>query len=200
MIPVREAILVEGRYDRNVLSQIVDTAIYETGGFRILKDPQMIRFLRQVAEKRGLIILTDSDGAGFVIRNRIKGTLPAEKVLNAYIPQITGKERRKQKAGKEGLLGVEGMTPEIILDALRRCGAHLGDEQQGKPSGITRQELFRLGLMGGEGSRALRNWVKAYFSLPSHLGTSGFLDALNLITTPEELNLLVAEKKTCTER
>ena len=127
MIRIREAILVEGRYDKNALSQLVDTAIFETGGFGVMKDREKIQFLRQVAEKRGLIIFTDSDGAGFVIRNRLKSLLPPDKLLHAYIPQIQGKEKRKQKAGKEGLLGVEGMSPELLIQALHRCGAHILD-------------------------------------------------------------------------
>ena len=188
MISIREAILVEGRYDKNVLSQIVNAPIFETNGFGIMKNKEKIEFLRSVAENRGLIILTDSDGAGFVIRNRLKGLLPPEKLLQAYIPQISGKERRKQKGGKEGLLGVEGMTPEIILDALRKSGAHFMDESDSpRFGGITRQDLFLLGLTGGENSSQKRETVKKAFSLPSHLGTKAFLDALNLITTEEEL-------------
>ena len=135
MIRIREAILVEGRYDKNALSQLVDTAIFETGGFGVMKDREKIQFLRQVAEKRGLIIFTDSDGAGFVIRNRLKSLLPPDKLLHAYIPQIQGKEKRKQKAGKEGLLGVEGMSPELLIQALHRCGAHFLDENIPAPAG-----------------------------------------------------------------
>lgn len=194
MRKVREAILVEGRYDKNTLSQIVDTAIFEAEGFGIMKDREKIAFLRRVAEKRGLIVLTDSDGAGFVIRNRVKSQIPPEHLLNAYIPEIPGKEKRKKKAGKEGLLGVEGMTPEIILTALRRSGAHFLEESWQKPvEEITRQDLFVAGLMGGEGSREKREKLKKELALPSHLGTKGFLDALNLIMTREEF-LLSVEK------
>ena len=192
MIRIREAILVEGRYDKNALSQLVDTAIFETGGFGVMKDREKIQFLRQVAEKRGLIIFTDSDGAGFVIRNRLKSLLPPDKLLHAYIPQIQGKEKRKQKAGKEGLLGVEGMSPELLIQALHRCGAHLLDENIPAPAGgITRQDLFAWGLMGGEGSREKRQQLKKSLGLPSHLGTSGFLDALNLIATRDQVEALL---------
>lgn len=188
MIRIQEAILVEGRYDKNALSQVVDAPIFEAEGFGIMKDREKIEFLRTVAETRGLIILTDSDGAGFVIRNRLKSVIPKDKLLQAYIPQIAGKEKRKRKPGKEGLLGVEGMTPEIIVEALRKSGAHILGEGEPVPRGkITRQDLFRLGLMGGEGSREKREWLKKQFGLPSHLGTNGFLDALNLITSLEEL-------------
>lgn len=192
MIRIQEAILVEGRYDKNALSQVVDTAIFETGGFGILKDKERIDFLRQVAAKRGLVIFTDSDGAGFVIRNRLKSLLPSQQLLQAYIPQIAGKEKRKQKPGKEGLLGVEGMTPEILIEALHRCGAHFLDENSPLPAGgITRQDLFAWGLMGGEGSREKRETLKRHFGLPSHLGTSGFLDALNLIATRAQVAALL---------
>ena len=192
MIRIREAILVEGRYDKNALSQLVDTAIFETGGFGVMKDREKIQFLRQVAEKRGLIIFTDSDGAGFVIRNRLKSLLPPDKLLHAYIPQIQGKEKRKQKAGKEGLLGVEGMSPELLIQALHRCGAHFLDENIPAPAGgVTRQDLFAWGLMGGEGSREKRQQLKKSLGLPSHLGTSGFLDALNLIATRDQVEALL---------
>ena len=192
MIRIREAILVEGRYDKNALSQLVDTAIFETGGFGVMKDREKIQFLRQVAEKRGLIIFTDSDGAGFVIRNRLKSLLPPDKLLHAYIPQIQGKEKRKQKAGKEGLLGVEGMSPELLIQALHRCGAHFLDENIPAPAGgITRQDLFAWGLMGGEGSREKRQQLKKSLGLPSHLGTSGCLDAMNLIATRDQVEALL---------
>ena len=192
MIRIREAILVEGRYDKNALSQLVDTAIFETGGFGVMKDREKIQFLRQVAAKRGLIIFTDSDGAGFVIRNRLKSLLPPDKLLHAYIPQIQGKEKRKQKAGKEGLLGVEGMSPELLIQALHRCGAHFLDENIPAPAGgITRQDLFAWGLMGGEGSREKRQQLKKSLGLPSHLGTSGFFDALNLIATRDQVEALL---------
>ena len=192
MIRIREAILVEGRYDKNALSQLVDTAIFETGGFGVMKDREKIQFLRQVAKKRGLIIFTDSDGAGFVIRNRLKSLLPPDKLLHAYIPQIQGKEKRKQKAGKEGLLGVEGMSPELLIQALHRCGAHFLDENIPAPAGgITRQDLFAWGLMGGEGSREKRQQLKKSPGLPSQLCTSGFLDALNLIATRDQVEALL---------
>ena len=195
MIRIQEAILVEGRYDKNALSQVVDTAIFETGGFGILKDKERIEFLRQVAAKRGLVIFTDSDGAGFVIRNRLKSLLPPQKLLQAYIPQIAGKEKRKQKPGKEGLLGVEGMSPEILIEALHRCGAHFLDENSPLPAGgITRQDLFAWGLMGGDGSREKRETLKRHFGLPSHLGTSGFLDALNLIATRAQVAALLEQE------
>ena len=196
MVRIREAILVEGRYDKNTLSQIVSAPIFETGGFGVLKDRERIAFLRRVAEKRGLVIFTDSDGAGFVIRNRLKSLLPPEKVLHAYIPDIPGKEKRKQKRSCEGLLGVEGMTPEIILEALRRSGAHFLDEdapEAAQTDPITRQDLYALGLMGGAGSAEKRDRVKRQLGLPGHLGTGAFLDALNLMTDRAGLMALLEE-------
>lgn len=122
-IKIQEVIAVEGRYDKNTLSQVVDTLIIETRGFGIFKDPERMALLRKAAEKRGLIVLTDSDGAGFVIRNRIKAAIPAKYLKHAYIPDVYGKERRKRKAGKEGKLGVEGMPPQVLEEVLRRAGA-----------------------------------------------------------------------------
>ena len=122
---IKEVIVVEGRYDRNMLLQVVDATVVETGGFSVFNDREKLNFLRRLAEKRGLILLTDSDGAGFVIRNYLKGALPKEHVKQAYIPDMPGKERRKRKPGKEGKLGVEGMTLEILLEALRRSGKDL---------------------------------------------------------------------------
>ena len=155
MIKLRQAIVVEGRYDKNTLSQLVDAPIFETNGFGVMKNREMLEFLRRVAQTRGLIILTDSDGAGFVIRNFLKGALPKDKVLHAYIPDIYGKERRKTHAGKEGKLGVEGMTPEILLSALQNAGAQT--EQTDAPTErITKTDLFLAGLSGGAGSAEKR--------------------------------------------
>ena len=129
MVKIREAIVVEGRYDKNTLSQVVDAPILETAGFGIFKDRQQMALLRRVAEKRGLIVFTDSDGAGFVIRNHIKSAIPGKYLKHAYIPDIPGKERRKSAPGREGKLGVEGMTPEVILAALRNAGATIEGEE-----------------------------------------------------------------------
>ena len=155
MVRIREAIVVEGKYDQNTLRQIVDTAVIPTHGFGVMKDRELLAFLRTVAEKRGLIILTDSDGAGFVIRNFLKGALPKERVRHAYIPDMAGKERRKKAPGKEGKLGVEGMEPAVLLEALRRAGATFLDEAAEAPAGtpITKADLYAWGLSGGPDSR-----------------------------------------------
>lgn len=182
MVRIQEAILVEGRYDKNTLRQVVDTAVFTTEGFGVFNDKQKLSFLRTVAERRGLIILTDSDGAGFVIRNYLRGALPKGRVLHAYIPDIPGKEKRKATPGKEGKLGVEGMSPEILLEALRRAGATI-DEQPAAPSGdpITKLELFELGLTGKPDSSARRERLLQYLHLPAHMTTNALLEALNVL-------------------
>ena len=193
MVKIREAILVEGRYDKNTLSQIVDAPIFETAGFGIFKDKQRLDMLRRVAEKRGLIVFTDSDGAGFVIRNYVKGAIPARYLKHAYIPDIYGKERRKAAPGKEGKLGVEGMGPEIILEALRRGGATI--EGEGAPAGdrITKQDLVELGLSGGKDSAAKRLALLKKLDFPEHMSANAMLQALELLYTPEELRDIVEE-------
>ena len=187
MIRIREAIVAEGRYDKNTLSQLVDAPIFETSGFGVMNNRELLSFLREVARRRGLIILTDSDGAGFVIRNYLKGALPKEQVLHAYIPDIFGKERRKRQAGKEGKLGVEGMTPEILLAALRDAGAHIeGETAQAAGEPITKLDLFELGLSGTADSSERRAALKRELSLPEHLSANGLLDALNVLFRREE--------------
>lgn len=185
MIKLKQAIVVEGRYDKNTLSQLVDAPIFETRGFGVMKDRRLLDFLRHVAEKRGLIILTDSDGAGFVIRNFLKGALPKDRVLHAYIPDIYGKEPRKTHGGREGKLGVEGMRPEILLQALQNAGAQA--ETAEEPSRrITKTDLFSVGLSGGAQSAEKRKKLCAELRLPEHLGANAFLDALNLLMTYED--------------
>lgn len=187
MIRIQEAIVVEGRYDKNTLAQLVDAPIFETSGFGVMNNRELLAFLREVAQRRGLIIFTDSDGAGFVIRNYLKGALPKDKVLHAYIPDILGKERRKRQGSKEGKLGVEGMTPEILLAALRDAGAHIEGEttaKTGKP--ITKLDLFELGLSGGAESNARRAALKRDLSLPEHLSANGLLEALNVLFRRDE--------------
>ena len=191
MVKIREAIVVEGRYDKNTLSQIVDAPILETSGFGIFKDKAQLELLRQVAEKRGLIVFTDSDGAGFVIRNHIKSAIHGKYLKHAYIPDIAGKERRKSTPGKEGKLGVEGMTPEIILDALRRAGATMEGECVPTENRITKQDLVELGLSGGAGSSEKRLQLLKKLHLPEHMSANAMLQALNLLYTLDELKDLL---------
>ena len=193
MVKIKEAILVEGRYDRNTLAQIVDAPILETAGFGIFRDKEQMRLLRRVAEKRGLIVFTDPDGAGFVIRNHVRCAIPGQYLKHAYVPDIMGKERRKRTGGKEGKLGVEGMKPEIILDALRRAGATIEGEEGASSKGIRKQDLMELGLSGGPDSSAKRRDLMKKLGFPEHLSANALLQALNLLYTPEELEKLVGE-------
>ena len=187
---IREVIVVEGRYDRNTLLQAVDAAVVETGGFAVFNDREKTAYLRRLAEKRGVILLTDPDGAGFVIRNHLKGALPPEQVKQAYVPDVMGKERRKRKGGKEGKLGVEGMSPDVLLAALRNCGATFeGEEPVKQSAGITRADLMDKGLIG-PGSAARRARLIQALQLPEHLTTAGLLDALNLLLSREEFDAL----------
>lgn len=192
MYKVQEVIVVEGRYDKNTLSQIVDATILETSGFGIMKNKAMLSLLRRAAEQRGLVIFTDSDGAGFVIRNYLKGVIPAKFLKHAYIPDIYGKERRKTAPGKEGKLGVEGMSPEVILDCLRRAGVTFESDapcRQGNE--ITKQDLCDLGLSGGSGSAQMRLALLKSLQLPEHMSCNAMLQALNLLYSPEQLPDLV---------
>lgn len=196
MVKIREAIVVEGRYDKNTLSQVVDAPIFETNGFGIRKDKARMDLLRRVAEQRGLIVFTDSDGAGFVIRNFLKGAIPAKYLKHAYIPDIPGKERRKSAPGKEGKLGVEGMTSEILLSCLKRAGATILGEDTPTEQPITKQDLFDLGLSGGANASEKRKKLMKKLALPEHLSPNGLLQALSLLYTREELTALAAQLET----
>lgn len=192
MIKIREAIVVEGRYDKNTLSQIVDAPILETTGFGIMKDKQRLALLRKVAATRGLVVFTDADGAGFVIRNYLKGAIPADQLKHAYIPDVSGKERRKSAPGKEGKLGVEGMRPEVILDALRKSGATIEGESLKRTAGdITKQDLMELGLSGGPNSREKRLKLLKKLEMPEHTSSNAMLQALNLLMSLDELKELI---------
>lgn len=184
MKKIREVIVVEGRYDKNTISQVVDATVVTLGGFSVFNDREKLAFLRRLAQERGLIVLTDSDGAGFVLRNYLKGALPRDRVKHAYIPDVAGKERRKRRPGKAGMLGVEGMSPEVLLEALRRCGATFDDESaepREAETPITKADLYELGLTGGADSAQKRREVLRRLDLPAHLTANGLLEALNLL-------------------
>ena len=196
MRKIKEVIVVEGRYDKNTLSQIVDATVVTVGGFSVFNDKEKLAFLRRLANERGLIVLTDSDGAGFVIRNHLKGALPKDKVKQAYIPDVMGKERRKRHAGKEGKLGVEGMKPEVLLEALRKAGATFLDEETDAPvqkEPLTQADLFELGLTGGTDSSEKRQALLKKLGLPSKLTANGLLEALNLLYDRETLENIMNE-------
>ena len=187
MVKIKQAIVVEGKYDQNTLSQLVDTTIFQTRGFGVMHDKTLLELLRKAARTTGLIIFTDSDGAGFVIRNFLKGALPKEGVLHAYIPDIPGKEKRKRAPGKEGLLGVEGMTKEILLSALENAGADLGGEAEKRPGDtITKFDLYTAGLSGKPDSASKRAAFLEKLRFPAHMSANALLDALNLLYTREE--------------
>ena len=184
MLKIKEVIVVEGRYDKNTLSQIVDATILETQGFGIFNDRQKQKLLRRLAEERGLIVLTDSDGAGLVIRNFIRGCVDPKYVKHAYIPDIPGKEKRKRIGSKEGTLGVEGMRPEILIESLKRAGISPCDRNSFEP--IRKADMFRVGLSGGEGSREKRRSLMKKLDLPENLSCDALLDILNALMTREE--------------
>lgn len=194
MIRIKEAIVVEGRYDKNALSQVVDAVILETSGFGVFKDGEKLTLLRRLAEKQGLIVLTDPDGAGFVIRNYIKGAIPPHQVKHAYVPDVSGKERRKRSPGKEGLLGVEGMSPDILLQALLRAGATVEGGEPALPrSELTPADLFTLGLTGRPDSAGRRERLLHRLELPRHMNAKALLTVLNALYTRSELEALLEE-------
>ena len=191
MVKIKEAIVVEGRYDKNTLSQILDAPILETSGFGIFKDKQQMALLRRIAETRGLIVFTDSDGAGFVIRNHIKSAIPGKYLKHAYIPDIYGKEKRKAAPGKEGKLGVEGMTRDVILESLRRAGATIEGEAVSGSQQITKQDLMELGLSGGADASNNRLKLLKKLNLPERMSPNAMLQALNLLYNLEELQAIL---------
>ncbi|MBQ2780022.1 MAG: DUF4093 domain-containing protein [Clostridia bacterium] len=196
MIRIREAIVVEGKYDSIKLQAVVDTLIVETNGFGIFKDKDRLAFLRRLAAERGLIILTDSDSAGMVIRNHLGGAVPPDCVKQAYIPPIVGKERRKAAPSKEGLLGVEGIDGAVIEQALRQAGATVLDEQPDAPQlNLTTADLFELGLCGQPHSAALRQALLKELALPAYLSTSRLLQYINTALSPDRWQEALAAVK-----
>ena len=181
MIKIGPAIVVEGRYDKNKVAQIFDTEIIEVSGFGLFKNKEMLTLLRRTAKARGLVILTDSDGAGLVIRNRIKSCISDGKIFNAYLPDIYGKESRKRRPSKEGKLGVEGVPDEVIISAVRNSGA--ADETVPSFDRLTKRDMFELGLSGRADSRAKRKELETKMSLPENLSSNALLSALNAMRT-----------------
>lgn len=194
MLKIKEAIVVEGRYDKIKLSGVVDAPIIETNGFRIFKDKEKQSLIRQVAKKRGILIITDSDSAGFVIRNFLKGIIPESNIKQCYIPQLKGKEKRKSQPSKEGYLGVEGVDNEVIISAIRKSGASIvGEDTKRENTGseITKSDLFSLGLTGSNNSKTNREKVLKHFNLPTYLSTNAMLTAVNILMTKNEFTELV---------
>ncbi len=183
---ISEVIVVEGKYDKNTLSQVVDAVIIETSGFGVFNNREKQQLLRTLAQKRGLIVMTDSDGAGFVIRNFIKGCVDPKLVKHAYIPDIYGKERRKSSASKEGKLGVEGMSPDVILDCLRRAGATIDGENSRSPAGISKADMYKKGLTGKPDSAKKRAELLRKNALPERMTAEALLQVVNAIMSREE--------------
>ena len=188
---LREALVVEGRYDKNSILQVIDGVVLETRGFRVFRDRELKALLRFYAETRGIIILTDSDSAGFLIRNHLKGVIPADRVKHAYIPDIPGKEKRKTQPSKEGKLGVEGMPPELLLDALRRSGATFEGETSADSSEkpLTKADLYALGLSGRADSAAKRKALALRLGFPERMTADALLDAVNTMLLSGRLEL-----------
>ena len=193
---VRQVIVVEGRYDKNALLQVVDAVIVETGGFSVFHDREKLAYLRRLAAARGVILMTDPDGAGFVIRNHLKGVLPPEQILQAYVPDVYGKERRKRKGGKEGKLGVEGMRPQVILDALRRAGATFAQQDESEAPVhpvITKADFYEWGLSGRPDSTARRAAVLHALDLPAHMTANALLEFINAVGTHEQVAEIIQQ-------
>ena len=194
MLKIKQAIIVEGKYDKQRLKELVDAPIITTSGFRVFKDKEKQKLIRKIAESRGILILTDSDSGGFVIRNFLKGIVPESTIKHAYIPQLKGKEKRKAEASKEGLLGVEGVSEEVILKALKTSGATvLSENNEIKESEIEKIHLYELGLTGKENSAVIREKLLKKLELPTYLTTNAMLSALNCLYSLKELKEIVNE-------
>ena len=191
MLKIKEAVIVEGRYDKTKLSGIIDAPIIETNGFRIFKDKEKQLLIRQLAEKRGILIITDSDSAGFVIRNFLKGIIPEKNIKQCYIPQLKGKEKRKAKPSKEGILGVEGIEDREIISAIKKSNATIEGEVPHRISEITKSDFFELGLTGRPNSKEKREKVLKHFKMPTYLSTGAMLTALNVLVTKSDLEKLL---------
>ena len=195
MITIREAILVEGRYDKAKLSSIFDTLILESHGFSVFNDRERLDFLRRVAVERGLVVLTDPDSAGFLIRRFLRGAIRPEDLYHAYVPDTPGKEKRKKVPSKEGLLGVEGLSEASIIEAVRRSGAHfLGEAEKAPRQALSRADFYALGLSGGENAAEKRRAIARQLSLPQRLSAKELFAVLNALYDRETLLSMLSEE------
>ena len=181
LISIKQAIIVEGKYDKIVLENIVDATIITTDGFGVFKNAEKRELIKLLAHKCGIVVITDSDSAGAVIRSHLKQICPEDSIINVYIPQLIGKEKRKTKPSKEGLLGVEGMTQQVLLEALSRSGITGGEITRKRDKKITKTTFFSLGLSGGKNSSYLRESLAEYLKLPKNISANAFLDCINAI-------------------
>lgn len=197
---IREVIVVEGRYDKIRLESVVDALIVPLDGFQVFHNREQLHMLRELAASRGLILLTDSDAAGFVIRDYLSGAIPSEQIRHAYIPEIAGKERRKAIPGKEGLLGVEGMSTEVLLDALRQAGATFEEEPNpGRQPWMTKQRLYADGLVGRENSTIRRRMLLRLWGFPEKISANRLVDLINVSKSEKEYTAALAQIKNCIE-
>lgn len=188
MLKIREAVIVEGKYDKQRLKEIVDAPIITTSGFRIFKDKEKQSLIRTLAKERGILVMTDSDSAGGVIRNFLKGIVPESQIKQCYVPLISGKEKRKAAPSKENLLGVEGIDAQTLKEALIRCGVVVGEETaKTSEAPITKTELFEWGLSGRDNSAELRQKLLADLGLPLYLSCNSMLEIINSLYTRKEI-------------
>ncbi len=193
MIKIKEAVIVEGKYDKIKLSSIIDAPIITTDGFGIFKDKEKQKFIRNLAEKRGILILTDSDSAGLMIRSFLGGSIKKEYIKHAFIPELFGKEKRKAEASAEGLLGVEGVSKDVIIDALKRAGIIADETNENSSAPITKTDLYEDGFFGKNNCTEKRKMLLSKTSLPSKLSTNALVQMLNVFMTKEEYKKLVKE-------
>ena len=193
MIKLRQAVIVEGRYDKIKLKNLIDAPIIETNGFRVFNDKERQSLIRRIADKRGILVMTDSDGAGLVIRNFLNGVIDKSKIKHCYIPQLEGKEKRKERMSKEGFLGVEGVPDEVIIEAVRKSGAEIIGEQAEKSAEITKADLYSLGLTGSDNSAKKRKRLLQELGMPDYLSSNAMLTALNCLYSYEELYDIITE-------
>lgn len=186
LIKIKQTVIVEGKYDKITLENIIDATIIATNGFSIFKNEEKRKLIKTLAEKNGIVVMTDSDSAGAVIRSHIKQICAKDSIINVYIPQLKGKEKRKDKRSKEGLLGVEGMTQEIILNALRRSGVVCENTTKANDKKVSKTLLFELGLSGGENSSFLRDDLAKFLDIPTGVSANAFLDCVNAIFEYDE--------------
>lgn len=186
MIKIEQAIIVEGKYDKIKLSSVIDGLIIETNGFSVFKDKEKQKLIRRLAEEKGILIMTDSDSAGFKIRNFLGGSIPQDRIYHAYIPDIFGKEKRKTQYSKEGKLGVEGVPTQVIVDALEKAGVMYQSNDREKTREITNIDLYEYGLSGTSGCKQRKEKLLKYLDLPVRLSTSSFVKLLNTFMTYDD--------------
>lgn len=194
MLKTDKVIVVEGKYDAIRLANIVDAAILRTEGFGVFRDKEKQELLRTLAEKRGLLVLTDGDSAGMLIRNYIRNIVPAEQITDVYVPDLFGKEKRKDKPSKEGKLGVEGIPDDILIEALRKAGVTEEGDVRAVPSDerlITRMDFYRDGLAGGPNSKAKRLALQNALGLPERMTGKQLLRIINMMVSYDEYRALV---------